>query len=138
MLGGGGGAISWFSRMQKVTAVASSESEYVALAEVVNELRYLRQVEGFLTPPIDDTIVIREDNEGAIKMASNRFSSRRTRHVDVKRHIVHDAVESVVVQIHYVKSGEQHADMLTKALDANSFKTHVRFLLNTRAGSTTV
>ena len=56
----GGGAISWFSRMQKVTAAASSESEYVALAEVVNEIRFLRQVKGFLTPPIDDNIIIRE------------------------------------------------------------------------------
>ena len=37
-----GGAISWFSRVQTVTEAASSESEYVALAEVVNELRFLR------------------------------------------------------------------------------------------------
>ena len=55
----GGNAISWFSRMQKVTAAASSESEYMALAEVINELRFLRQVNGFLTPPIDNNIIIR-------------------------------------------------------------------------------
>ena len=78
-----GGTISWFSRVQKATAAASSKSEYVVLAEVVNELRFLRQVKGFLTPPIADNIIIREDNEGAIKMATNRFCSRRTRHVDV-------------------------------------------------------
>ena len=58
----GEGAISWFSRAQKVTAAALSESEYVTLAEVVNELRFLRPVKGFLTPPIDDNIIIREDN----------------------------------------------------------------------------
>ena len=78
-----------------MTAAASSESEYVALVEVVNGLRFLRQVKGFLTPPIDNSIVIREDNEGAIKMATNRFSSRRTRPTDVKHHIVRDAVERV-------------------------------------------
>ena len=110
----------------------------MALAEVVNELRFLRQVKGFLTPPIDDDIIIREDNEGAIKMATNRFSSRRTRPVDVKHHIVRDAIESGVVRIHYVKSGEQLADVLTKALDVNTFETHARFFLNARAGSTTV
>ena len=58
----GGGAISWFSKVQKVTAAALSESEYVTLAEVVNELHFLRPVKGFLTPPIDDNIIIREDN----------------------------------------------------------------------------
>ena len=71
-------------------------------------------------------------------MATNRFSSRRTRYVAVKHHIVRDAVESGVVRIHYVKSGEQHADVLTKALDVNTFETHARFLLNARVGSTTV
>ncbi|CAM9645887.1 unnamed protein product [Ascophyllum nodosum] len=71
-------------------------------------------------------------------MATNRFSSRRTRHVDVKHHIVRDAIESSIVRIHYVKSGEQHADVLTKALDVNTFETHASFLLNARAGSTTV
>ena len=121
-----------------MTAAASSESEYVALAEVVNELRLLRQVKGFLTPPIDDNIIIREDNEGAIKMATNHFSSRRMRHVDVKRHNIRDAVESGIVRIHYVKSGEQHANVLTKALDINTFEPRARFLLSARLGSTTV
>ena len=121
-----------------MTAAALSESEYVALAEAVNELRFLRQVKGYLTPPIDDNIVVGEDNEGAINMATNRINSRRARHVDVQHHIVRDAVESCVVQIHYVTSGEQHADVLTKALNVNTFETHGRFLLNVREGSTTV
>ena len=71
-------------------------------------------------------------------MATNHFSSRRTRHVDVKHHIVRDAVERVMVRIHYVKSGEQHTDVLTKALDINTFESHARFFLNARPGSTTV
>ena len=71
-------------------------------------------------------------------MVTNRFSSRRTRHVDMKHHVVRDAVESGVVQIHYVRSGEQHTDVQTKALDVNSFETHARFMLGARAGLTTV
>ena len=98
----------------------------VALAEVINELRFLRQVKGFLAPPIEDNFLIREDNKRAIKMATNRFSSRRTRHVDVKHHSVRDAVESGIVLTHYVMSGEQHADVLTKAFDINTFETHAR------------
>ena len=77
--------ISWFSSVQKVNAAASSESEYVALAVVVNWLCFHRQVKGFVKPLINDNnIGIREDNKGGIKMATNHFSSRRTRHVDVK------------------------------------------------------
>ena len=128
----GGRAINLFSRVQKVTAAASSESEYVVLAEVVNELRFLRQAKGFLTPPIDDNIVIREDHERAIKMATNLFSSRRTRHLDVIHHIVRDAVKSGVVRIHYVKLEEQHADVPAEALDVNTFETQAREFCYTR------
>ena len=103
-----------------------------------NEVIFLRQAKDFLPSPIDDNIIIRGDNERATKMTTNRFSSRRTRHVDVKHHIVRDAVESGVVQTHYVKSGEQqHNGVLTKALDVNTFETHARVLLNARAGSMT-
>ena len=76
-----------------MAAAATSGSEYVALTETVNELRFLCQVKEFMAPPIDVDIKIHEDNEGAVKMAANRFSCRRTRHVDVKHHIVRDAID---------------------------------------------
>ena len=63
-------------------------------------------MKGFLTPPIDDNITIREDDEGAIKMATDRFNSRHTKHVDVKYHIVRDGVENGMVRMHYAKSGK--------------------------------
>ena len=50
-------------------------------------------------------------------MTKNRFSSRRTRHMDVKHHIVRDAIDGGIVHVEYVRSGEQHADILTKTLD---------------------
>ena len=48
----GAGTISCFSRAQRVTASASSESEYVTIAEIVNETKFLRQVQEFLIPPL--------------------------------------------------------------------------------------
>ena len=63
-----GGAISWFSRAQKLTASATSESEYIALAEATNELRFLRQVKQFISPPANTRIPIHEDNQGAKKL----------------------------------------------------------------------
>ena len=68
----GGGTISWFSRAQRVTASASSESEYVVLAEIVNETKFLRQVEESIIPTLKScTTSIMEDNQGAIEMANN-------------------------------------------------------------------
>ena len=63
-------------------------------------------------------------------MANNRFSSRRTRHIDVKHHFIRDAIDSGIIRVEYINSGEQHADILTKALDAKTFERHARFLMN--------
>ena len=51
--------------------VAISELEFVALAETVNEFRFLRQVKEFMVPSIGIDIKIHEGNERAIKMATN-------------------------------------------------------------------
>ncbi|CAN0477362.1 unnamed protein product [Ascophyllum nodosum] len=63
---------------------------------------FLRQLKAFMVPPIDYNIRVHEDNEGAIKMAENRFSSRRTRHIDVKHHMVRDAVDGGIIRVEYV------------------------------------
>ena len=71
----GRGAISWFPRTQRVTATGTSESEYVALWEGIIEVLFLRQVQEFVTPTINDySVIVNEDNQGTIKMANNKFS----------------------------------------------------------------
>ena len=105
----------------------------MALAEIVNETKFLHQVQEFIMPTLRScTISIMEDNQGAIKMTNNKHSSRRTRHIDVKHHIVRDAVEKGLIRIVYVMSEEQHADILTKALDMRTFELHAKALMNLR------
>ena len=73
-----------------------------------------------------------EDNQGAIKMANNKHSSKRTRHIDVKHHIFPDAIEEGLVRIVYVRSEEQHADIVTKTLDMRNSGLHAKALMNLR------
>ena len=115
------GAISWHSRMQEVTASSTSEAEYVALLEVVKEVLFLRQVQEFMEPSMRvGAVNVFEDNEGAIKLATNKHASRRTKHIDVKLHLVRDASDARKVRVAYVRSEDQHADLLTKPLDFQS------------------
>lgn len=83
-----------------------------------------------MAPQIDERIRIHEDSEGAIKVAKSRLSSQRTRHVDVKHHIVRDAFEGGIVCVEHVCSEEQNSNILTKVLDVNNLETQARFLLN--------
>ena len=71
-----------------------------------------------------------EDNEGAIKLATNKHASRGTKHIDVKHHLVRDASDARKVRVTYVRSEDQHADLLTKPLDMQKFYKHAKFILN--------
>ena len=124
-------AISWHSRMQEVTAAGTSEAEYVALAEAIKEVLFLRQVQEFMEPLMRvDAVNVYEDNEGAIKLATNKHSSRRTKHIDVKHHLVRDACDAGKVRVVYVRSEDQHANLLTKSLDVKRFHRHAKTMLN--------
>ena len=125
------GAISWHSRMQEVTASGTSEAEYVALSEVVKEGLFLRQVQEFMEPSVRvGAVNVLENNEGAIKLATNKHASRSTKPIDVKHHLVRDASDARKVRVAYVRSEDQHADLLTKPLDMQKFYKHAKCILN--------
>ena len=129
----GDSCISWFSRTQKCVSTSSSEAEYVSMAECAKEAMFVRYVLGFLTPGKElPSVVLREDNKGAICLAQNPLSSGRTKHIDVRYHFVRDLAKKGVVEIKHVSSARQHADTLTKPLGKSSFWRHRDFLLNVR------
>ena len=71
-----------------------------------------------------------EDNERAIKLATNNHASCRTKHIDVKHHLVRDTSDAKKVRVSHVRSENQHADLLTKPLDMQKFYKHAKFILN--------
>ena len=125
------GVITWHSRMQEVIASGTSQAEYVALSEVVKEVIFLRQVQEFMELSMRvGAVNVFEDNEGTIKLATNKHVSRRTAHIDVKHNLVRDASDARKARVTYVRSEDQHADLLTKPLDMQTFYKHAEFILN--------
>jgi hypothetical protein len=106
--------ISWSSRLQPTVALSSTEAEYMALTEAVNELEHLRQLLGSLhqEPPTPSTIF--EDNQGALKLAANHQLQRRSKHIAVRYHRIREVIEAGVVQLMYINTKQQLADALTK------------------------
>lgn len=70
--------------------------------EVVNEPRLLRQVEVLMIPAINCEITIHEETQEGVVLVNHSFSSRRTRHIDVKHFVVRVAVDEGVAKIKYV------------------------------------
>ena len=60
--------------------------------------------------------MIFEDNQACIKMAENPVVSQRTKHFDIQYHYVRECVLRQSIEIRYIESAKQLADLHTKAL----------------------
>ena len=117
------GPISWSSRKQQTVALSSTEAEYIALAELCQELLWVRRL--LISLGIDIGIIhVHVDNQSAIAMAENESSSRRTKHIDVKFHFIKNLIQGKFVQLNYTPSAENTADIFTKALSKDVYLRH--------------
>ena len=69
------------------------------------------------------------DNESAIKMADNPVEHSRTKHIAIRYHFLRDHQQKGDIEISYINTKDQLADIFTKPLDEQSF-TRLRHELN--------
>jgi hypothetical protein len=60
--------------------------------------------------------VLYSDNQGSIALSKNPDSHRRTKHIDVRYHLLREHVEKGTVIVQYISTKEMPADVLTKGL----------------------
>ena len=70
------------------------------------------------------------DNQGAIATAGQPTYaiSSRSKHIDVRFHIIRDATANGLIRLEYIRSTDMTADILTKALPKESHLRHVKGL----------
>ena len=123
--------ITGFSSTHKTTSLSTAEAEYRALGDGVKEGLFAKSVASFVAPSlVEKTIMVYVDNEGAINLAINPFSSARTKHLDVRFHFVRELVSSGTITVEHVPTAEQRADLFTKALVGPIFREHRDYLMN--------
>ena len=116
--------IAWKSRSQKNVTLSSSEAEYVAISEICCEIMFIKMILAFLNVEIEKPIKVFCDNVGAIYMSNNAKAGARTKHIDVRYHHVREYVVDGVVDIIFVRSEENDADIFTKNVGKKPFVKH--------------
>ena len=129
----GGAAVSWTSKAQKTVALSSTEAEYMSLSDTSRQLvwtRSLMQEIGFKLGPLP----LCGDNQGAIFIASNAVQEKRTKHIDIRYHYIREVVEQRQIDLFFIPTEENPADMFTKNLARDKFLS-CRSQLGIRFGS---
>jgi hypothetical protein len=69
----------------------------------------------------NDPIPIHCDNTSAISVSKNLVLHSKTKHIPIKYHFLREQVSNRIVQLNYISSTEQIADIFTKPLAAIPF-----------------
>lgn len=97
----------------------------MALTEAYKEGTWLFRLLQELHQKVDKAFVIWCDNRGAISFTANPGHHKRTKHIDIRYHLIREAIEAGKVEILPIETRDQAADILIEALKApllvNSF-----------------
>jgi hypothetical protein len=84
--------IDWRAKQQEVVALSSAESELISACSATQSAVYIRQLLMDLGFKRDESTVIMEDNQACIAMSNNPITHKRTKHIDVRFHLVREKV----------------------------------------------
>ncbi|KAI3681543.1 hypothetical protein L6452_36342 [Arctium lappa] len=98
----------------------AAETEYVIAASCCSQVLWMRtqlRDYGFHF----NKISIYCDSKSAIAITANPVQHTKTKHIDVRYHFIKDHVEKGTVELFFVKTDYQLADLFTKPLDEKRF-----------------
>ena len=117
-----GDVVSWASKKQRTVAQSTCEAELYATSAAVNEVTWTVGLLQELCVAVQRPSAVFGDNQSTITVSTNGVKTERTKHVDVKYHVVTQEVEEGRIALHWVQSSEQQADIFTKALARPQFE----------------
>ncbi|GKG21515.1 hypothetical protein Tco_0384110, partial [Tanacetum coccineum] len=113
---------SWSSKEQKSTAISTTKAEYIALSGYCAQILWMRSQlrdYGF----VFNKILMYCDNQSAIALCCNSVQHSRSKHIDIRQHFIKEQVERKVVELYFVVTKYQLANIFTKALPRERFAT---------------
>ncbi|GJV37285.1 retrovirus-related pol polyprotein from transposon TNT 1-94 [Tanacetum coccineum] len=107
--------LCWSSKRQKSAAISSTKVEYIALSGCCAQILWMRSQLtdyglGF------NKIPMYCDNKSVIALCCNNVQHSRSKHIDIRFHFIKEQVENGVVELYFVNTEYQLADIFTKAL----------------------
>ncbi|GKC41897.1 retrovirus-related pol polyprotein from transposon TNT 1-94 [Tanacetum coccineum] len=117
----GGKLVCWSAKKQQSVAMSSAEAEYVAAAGCCANILWMKsQLTDY--DIIYEKVPIFCDNTSAIAISNNPVLHSRTKHIDIRYHFIRDHILKGDIELHFIPTQYQLADIFTKPLDEPTFK----------------
>ncbi|KAI3494744.1 hypothetical protein L1887_40442 [Cichorium endivia] len=115
-----GKLVSWQSRKQTCVSLSTAEAEYIAAASCTSQIIWIQnQLRDYGVSM--KRIPLYCDSESAIRICLNPVQHSKTKHIALRYHFIKDHVEDGNIEIHFVRSNDELADIFTKSLPELAF-----------------
>jgi Reverse transcriptase (RNA-dependent DNA polymerase) len=115
------GPITWQSRAQTTVAHSSTEAEYMASSDCSCQVSWICNI--FLEPGMClAPILVYIDNQGSIFIGSNPVQKIHTKHIDIKYYYVRGCIAVKKIELYFVSTEDNTADIFTKNLGHLKFE----------------
>nr|GEZ94488.1 hypothetical protein [Tanacetum cinerariifolium] len=111
--------VCWSAKKQSFMAMSSAEAEYVTAGCCAQVLRIKSQLVDY--DVLYDKVPIFCDNTRAIAISNNLVLHSRTKHIDIRYQFIRDHILKGDIELHFVTTNLQIADIFTKPLAEASF-----------------
>ena len=114
-------------------ALSSAESEYYAISSGATCAMWIKSLLTEMKVPFDrkEPTTVFTDNQAAIHICEKDVHHDRTKHINIRYHWIRDEIEAKRIQMRYINTSKQPADILTKALSRPSYTTLREFICPT-------
>ena len=124
-----GAAVAYKCRTQDITSLSSTESELIAVDEATRALRYLLKLLRDFGVPVEEPVLVGQDNMSTIALINSTHFNPRTRHLALRYHHCGEQQREGVLKIGHLPTEHMAADVLTKALGRAAFDRHRAVLM---------
>ncbi|GKE36077.1 hypothetical protein Tco_1455399 [Tanacetum coccineum] len=115
-----GKLVCWSAKKQQSVAMSSAKAEYVAAVGCCASILWMKsQLSDY---DIHYKMVpVFCDNTSAIAISNNLVLHSRTKHIDIRYHFIRDHILKEDIELHFIPTEYQLADIFTKLLDEPTF-----------------
>ncbi|CAJ2632822.1 unnamed protein product [Trifolium pratense] len=114
--------IAWCSKKESVVALSSCEAEYIAASLCACQAIWLVNLMEEMTSEDHGSVTMNIDNISAINLAKNPVAHGKSKHIEMRFHYLREQVNNGKLYLKHCRSGEQLADILTKAVQIEVYK----------------
>jgi ribonuclease HI len=116
----GNAAFIWMSKRQPAVASSSTQAEYMAAFAACQEALWVKLLMADLKMPVK-CVTVFGDNQPMLQLVKQPMIAASSKHIEIKYHFTREKVMQGEVKFEYVRSDDNLADGLTKALSKAKF-----------------